>query len=406
MSLATYGLSLDAALTDSPYIPGVDPELGRRRQQHVERRQRHVCAQRRAPVQRQADQDRRRAWPEVRRLAGAAAEAAELPEQRGRPASSTRRRGARARRATPSATSSTGRPTQFLEGTSSPDGEFRMWNFDFFAQDSWKLRSNLTFEYGVRGGYWTNNAELNDLGGWFDPSIYDPTQAAVPGSGDVPDAQRRALRRPWRWRRRAFSTTAARSSMPRANLAWDIDGQGNNVLRGGYGMFFNRNMGNVEYDNTLRLPPYIYALNADVYNGSSYGGGIGLTYDTVDEVTLAEPARIERHQHADARLVQVPADAQLQRVVCAADLLQPGGGSRLRRHARPPAGEPRRVERGAGRRAAPGHGRQRRTCRIPVNRVAARCDCGQPVPAVPGVSEHHPVRLRGHVELQLDAARR
>ena len=33
-----------------------------------------------------------------------------------------------------------------------------MWNFDFFAQDAWKLRSNLTLEVGVRGGYWTNNA--------------------------------------------------------------------------------------------------------------------------------------------------------------------------------------------------------------------------------------------------------
>ena len=46
--------------------------------------------------------------------------------------------------------------------------------------------------------------------------------------------------------------------MPRVNVAWDIDGQGNNVLRGGYGMFYNRNMGNVEYDNALRLPPDVY----------------------------------------------------------------------------------------------------------------------------------------------------
>ena len=61
--------------------------------------------------------------------------------------------------------------------------------------------------------------------------------------------------------------------MPRVNVAWDIDGQGNNVLRGGYGIFFNRNMGNVEYDNTLRLPPYIYNLNADVYNSGGLGGG-------------------------------------------------------------------------------------------------------------------------------------
>ena len=30
------------------------------------------------------------------------------------------------------------------------------------------------------------------------------------------------------------------------------------MLRGGYGMFYNRNMGNVEYDNTLRLAPNAY----------------------------------------------------------------------------------------------------------------------------------------------------
>ena len=41
-------------------------------------------------------------------------------------------------------------------------------------------------------------------------------------------------------------------ALPRINAAWDIDGEGTNVLRGGYGLFYNRNMGNVEYDNTLR----------------------------------------------------------------------------------------------------------------------------------------------------------
>jgi hypothetical protein len=76
-------------------------------------------------------------------------------------------------------------------------------------------------------------------------------------------------------------------AMPRVNVAWDIDGEGKNVLRGGYGLFFNRNMGNVEYDNTLRLPPALYGLGQDVYGGSNYGNGLGLTYTTLDEATLA-----------------------------------------------------------------------------------------------------------------------
>jgi outer membrane receptor protein involved in Fe transport len=58
-----------------------------------------------------------------------------------------------------------------------PFGEWRYFNVDAFAQDSWKLRSNLTLEYGVRFGYWTNNKEyLFNLGGYFDPALYDPTK--------------------------------------------------------------------------------------------------------------------------------------------------------------------------------------------------------------------------------------
>src|SRR5206468_582137 len=34
--------------------------------------------------------------------------------------------------------------------TGEPYGEFRYWDVDAFAQDSWKVRSNITVEYGVR----------------------------------------------------------------------------------------------------------------------------------------------------------------------------------------------------------------------------------------------------------------
>src|SRR6185503_1955236 len=76
-------------------------------------------------------------------------------------------------------------------------------------------------------------------------------------------------------------------ALPRVNVAWDIDGEGNNVLRGGYGLFYNRNMGNVEYDTSLRLAPNAYQVGTDFWVGSNYGNGLGLTYDTIREATLA-----------------------------------------------------------------------------------------------------------------------
>ena len=191
--------------------------------------------------------------------------------------------------------------------------------------------------------------------------------------------------------------------MPRVNIAWDIDGQGNNVLRGGYGLFYNRNMGNVEYDNTLRLPPDIYSIDTDACGGASYGNGLGLTYDTLHEADAAEPARVGRHQHADAGLVHVPEDAQLQRLVRAAHALRPGARSGLRRHARPRPGEPRQRQRRAGRRAAAAARIGNADLSNPVHRVAlddARSTTFRPFQALPG---HHGLRLRGRVELQLAA---
>ena len=66
-------------------------------------------------------------------------------------------------------------------------------------------------------------------------------------------------------------------AMPRVNVAWDIDGNGNNVLRGGYGLFYNRNMGNVEYDPATQLPPAsVRASIRTCIGGANYGGGVGL----------------------------------------------------------------------------------------------------------------------------------
>jgi hypothetical protein len=179
-----------------------------------------------------------------------------------------------------------GRLGEWNQGTRPPNGEFRMWNLDAFAQDQWKLRSNLTLEFGVRGGYWTNNHELNGLGGVFTPSMYDPTKPEFTDPGTFRQLNGVCY----------VSTGCAPAGllpnrspfvMPRLNMAWDIDGQGNNLLRGGYGIFYNRNMGNVEYDQTLHLPPSSYNIAVGSNDASSYGNGLGLTYDTVNQATLA-----------------------------------------------------------------------------------------------------------------------
>ena len=179
-----------------------------------------------------------------------------------------------------------GRIGQLQQGTTKPQGQFRYWSWDAFAQDSWKLRSNLTLEYGVRFGRWTNNRELNGLGGYFDPALYDKSKGSFLDPGTFQKVNGVCY----------VATGCAPSgvlpnrspfALPRVNVAWNIDGEANNVLRGGYGVFYNRNMGNVEYDNSLRLAPNAYNVGTDFWAGGNYGNGLGLTYDTAREATLA-----------------------------------------------------------------------------------------------------------------------
>ena len=187
-----------------------------------------------------------------------------------------------------------GRVGTFTQGTAKrgnpapgqPFGEWRYWNTDAFAQDSWKLKPNFTLEYGARFGYWTNNVELNALGGYFTTSLYDSTKGSFLDPGTFQKVNGECY----------VETGCAPAgilpnrspfALPRVGFAWDIDGKGNNVVRGGYGLFYNRNMGNVEYDNTLRLAPNAYNIGTDFWAAGSYGNGLGLTYDTIREATLA-----------------------------------------------------------------------------------------------------------------------
>ena len=174
-----------------------------------------------------------------------------------------------------------GRPAQISQGTRVKDSEFRMWNVDAFAQDSWKLRSNVTLEYGLRVGYWTNNAELNGLGNWFDPTTYDPAQGAFT---DPPyDRQLNGVRYTSKGQA-PLGVMPDRSpfALPRVNAVWDIHGDGVSVLRGGYGMFANRPRGSVEAGPALNTPPNAYYVEVDAFAAASLG--TGLTYDTFHQI--------------------------------------------------------------------------------------------------------------------------
>ncbi len=170
-----------------------------------------------------------------------------------------------------------GRLAQVDSGTALFAGNWDAWNYDGYLQDSWKIKKNFTLEYGVRVSKWINNTETGSLGAVFLPQNYDRN------AGTFLDADKKYVN--------GVSYAALGQVdkglvpnqplmiMPRVNFAWDITGNGDMVVRGGVGTFYNRQMGNADYD-VLRVAPNGYSTSIDAYAGESLGP-YGLTWDTV-----------------------------------------------------------------------------------------------------------------------------
>jgi hypothetical protein len=122
-----------------------------------------------------------------------------------------------------------GIPQVFIQGIGNPHDSFAITTMGFFAQDSWRLRNNLTLNYGVRYDY-----ELT------------PTFPAVNAlSQSAQDALNITQGIP-----RDNNNVA-----PRVGLAWDPKGDSKTVIRMSYGMFYDH-------------PLLALAFDSDVADGS------------------------------------------------------------------------------------------------------------------------------------------
>ena len=167
---------------------------------------------------------------------------------------------------------STGRINQFQQSTVVPTGEFRGHNFEFFGQDSWKVRSNVTLEYGLRFSYYPNVYERNGLGVIFDPNRYVRGAGAfIGGDPENPNGYLLASRGEVG---KSVVPTPSPKLAPRLNIAWDIGGKGDTVIRGGAGVFYNRVQGNYQY-GILGQPPN--TLNTAINSWGAPGNDLTLS---------------------------------------------------------------------------------------------------------------------------------
>ena len=115
-----------------------------------------------------------------------------------------------------------------------------------YFNDSWKIKPRLTLNLGVRYEYYGTQHNANQA---LDSNFYfgdGANRFEQIRNGRIQLAQDSSIGKLWAVDKNNFA--------PRLGVAWDVFGDGKTSLRGGYGMAYERNFGNVTF-NVIQNPP-------------------------------------------------------------------------------------------------------------------------------------------------------
>jgi outer membrane receptor protein involved in Fe transport len=143
----------------------------------------------------------------------------------------------------------------------------RYHEFGTYFEDSWKATSQLTFNLGMRWDYFgvQHNKDPN-----LDSNYYDAQGGNIFTNirgGSVATVPNSPIHGLWKKDWNNFG--------PRIGVAYDLFGNGKTALRGGWGVSYERNFGNVTF-NVIQNPP-AYAVISIL--PSDVGGTIPITTD-------------------------------------------------------------------------------------------------------------------------------
>jgi hypothetical protein len=172
----------------------------------------------------------------------------------------------------------------FEQSSSRPTGHYRYTNVEFYVQDTWRARSRLTLDYGIRFSWFQPQYDELLRASVFNPDLFDKTKAVrlyrpirvgavrgavdpanpgvvlppgfigqiVPGSGDLENGMGRASEG---YPRGGFEDRGLLLG-PRFGFAYQLTDDARTVLRGGFGISYDRIQGAAISDQ-LSNPPAV-----------------------------------------------------------------------------------------------------------------------------------------------------
>jgi hypothetical protein len=166
--------------------------------------------------------------------------------------------------------------------------QYRLWEQGYFAQDSFRVNKRITVDLGIRYQIFNPFTESNNLlsnAYLVDANNKPQACSPLPFNANLSNV---ALINPAAHGIGSYCSSFNDVS-PRIGFAYDVFGSGKTVLRGGYGIYYDRVFGNI-YGNSRFNPPYTLAttISSGSYTGAQAAAVVNTTQSYAP--TVVNPA--------------------------------------------------------------------------------------------------------------------
>ncbi|MEO8594851.1 MAG: carboxypeptidase regulatory-like domain-containing protein [Candidatus Solibacter sp.] len=177
---------------------------------------------------------------------------------------------------------------QYSEANGRPETISHMWSDEFYVQDNWRISRRVTLDFGMRFYHWGPAWDEGQRQATWAPALWDPKQAPslyvpalnaqgkrvaknpitgaleptavligkfVPNSGNILNGIAIGGKTPGV--PRGIEIYPGLVPAPRVGFAWDVFGDGNTAVRGGFGIGYSRISTGVQLDMGA-VPPAVF----------------------------------------------------------------------------------------------------------------------------------------------------